>query len=70
MLFPVIYKSGLERTETVPEYGMHQSEQSLQRVMQVNSYTASISNTGKKKIYKPEYREKKLTTLPTGHLSV
>lgn len=38
---------------------MHQSEQSLQLVMQVNSHTASISNTKKGAIYKAEYRRKK-----------
>lgn len=39
----VIYKPGLEREETVPEWGIHQLEQSLQQVMQVNNYTVPVS---------------------------
>lgn len=43
---------------------MHRSEQLLQQVMQVNSYSAAISK--KKGYQQTEYREK-LTSLPTIH---
>lgn len=53
----VIYKPGLEREETVPEWGIHQLEQSLQQVMQVNNYTVPVSE--KKGQMQTEYRKKK-----------
>lgn len=45
---------------------MHQSEQSLQQVIQVNSHTGSVS-TKKGSSTDKSTEKKSLTTLPTSH---